>query len=211
VEQNYVGKLPPPPDHTISGYTRDTKGAPVAGVNLAFSGLGSVVSDARGFYERTVKEGWSGTVTPSLGDYTWQPASRDYDNVTADMPDQNYIGKLPEPKVSCEIADVYFEFDSDVIRPESVAELNKLLDCLNAYPERTVQIEGHCCYIGTEEYNLALGEARALAIKRFLIDKGIAEARISTVSFGESRPAFDNSSEETRQYNRRDHFVIKSR
>lgn len=208
-EQNYVGKLPPPKQFTISGYTRNADGKPIAGVRLAFSGLAGAISDTKGFYKHVVTEGWSGTVTPSLGKYSWEPPKRDYRNVAADMAEQNFTGKLPVVEVSCEIADVYFEFDSDVLRSESVAELNNLVECLKAYPAKTVLIEGHCCYIGTEEYNLALGEARATAIKKFLAGQGIAESRISTVSFGESKPIHDNSQEESRQYNRRGHFVVK--
>ena len=210
VEQNYVGKLPPPKEFTISGYTRAKDGKPVSGVNLRFTSLSAAVSDSSGFYKQIVTEGWSGTVTPSLGDYTWEPPKRDYGNVAADMANQNYTGTLPV-KVSCEIADVYFEFDRDIIRTESVSELNNLIECLKAYPGKTVLIEGHCCYIGTEEYNLALGEARALAIKNFLTGKGIAASRISTVSLGEGKPIHDNSKEETRQLNRRGHFVVKTK
>lgn len=108
-----------------------------------------------------------------------------------------------------EFVDIYFEFDKYELRPEARDNLDKATKILTANPELKVQIEGHCCYIGTEEYNMALGEHRAMAIKNYLIDvKGIDESRISTISYGETRPQFDNSREETRRFNRRGHFKV---
>ena len=108
-----------------------------------------------------------------------------------------------------EFIDIYFEFDKYELRPEEMAKLDKAAKILTANPELKVQIEGHCCYIGTEEYNMVLGEHRALAIKEYLVNvKGIDSNRISTISYGESRPEFDNSREETRRFNRRGHFKV---
>ena len=208
-DQDYTGTLPGP--FTISGYTKDKDGKPVAGVSLSATGLSGTSSDDKGYYEFTVDYGWNGTVTPSKGQYKWEPAKRDYSKITKNYDNQNYTGELPPPPpdCECEISDVYFEFDSDVIRPESVGELTKLVECLKCEKEATVLIEGHCCYIGTDEYNLALGEMRANAIAKFLTDHGIDAARISVQSWGEQKPAHDNSSEETRQFNRRGHFILK--
>ena len=66
-----------------------------------------------------------------------------------------------------------------------------------------LEIEGHTCNIGTAEYNLALGERRASAVRDYLVSRGISADRLRTVSYGEERPRYDNSREETRRLNRR--------
>jgi len=70
-----------------------------------------------------------------------------------------------------------------------------------------VVIEGHCDERGSEEYNLALGERRADAVRRYMTDLGVPGGRMSTVSFGESRPAVQGHDESAWRYNRRADFV----
>jgi outer membrane protein OmpA-like peptidoglycan-associated protein len=69
-------------------------------------------------------------------------------------------------------------------------------------------IEGHTCNIGTAEYNLALGDRRANAIREYLVGRGISADRLRTVSYGEERPKYDNAREETRRLNRRAALVM---
>ena len=71
-------------------------------------------------------------------------------------------------------------------------------------------IEGHTCNIGTAEYNLALGERRAAEVRNYLVRRGIAPGRLTTVSYGEERPAHDNGEEATRRLNRRAAFVVRA-
>jgi outer membrane protein OmpA-like peptidoglycan-associated protein len=70
-------------------------------------------------------------------------------------------------------------------------------------------IEGHTCNIGTAEYNLALGERRATAVREYLASRGIAGDRLQTVSFGEERPKHDNNREDTRRLNRRAALTVR--
>jgi len=70
-------------------------------------------------------------------------------------------------------------------------------------------VEGHTCNIGTAEYNLALGERRATAVRDYLTSRGIGANRLRTVSYGEERPKHDNSREETRRLNRRAALVVR--
>ena len=70
-------------------------------------------------------------------------------------------------------------------------------------PTLRVEIEGHTCNIGTAEYNLALGDRRADAVKDYLVSRGVTADRLRTVSYGEERPKYDNAREETRRLNRR--------
>jgi len=74
-----------------------------------------------------------------------------------------------------------------------------------------IEIEGHTCSIGTAEYNLALGDRRATSVKDYLTGRGVSADRLRTVSYGEERPKYDNSREETRRLNRRAAMVVNLR
>jgi len=98
---------------------------------------------------------------------------------------------------------VFFAFDRSDITPEAQQILARQADWLRRYPNVTVTIEGHCDERGTREYNLALGERRAQAVKNVLGAMGIPAARVSTISYGKERPAVPGSSEEAYAQNRR--------
>ena len=104
--------------------------------------------------------------------------------------------------------DIKFEFDSIRLSSEAQEILRKKAQWLKANPNATVTIEGHCDNRGTNEYNLALGDRRAYSAKVFLIDLGIAEKRLQTISFGEERPIDSAETEKAWAKNRRAHFVI---
>ncbi len=103
-------------------------------------------------------------------------------------------------------ADIFFEFDSSTLSAEAESILRAKAEWMRRNPSLTIVIEGHCDNRGTTEYNLALGERRAESVKRFLIDLGIAETRIRTISFGEERPLVRGDNEEAWAKNRRAHF-----
>jgi peptidoglycan-associated lipoprotein len=98
---------------------------------------------------------------------------------------------------------VLFAFDRADITPEAQETLTRQADWLRRYPNVTVTIEGHCDERGTREYNLALGERRAQAVKNVLVALGIPASRISTISYGKERPAVVGSTEDAYAQNRR--------
>jgi outer membrane protein OmpA-like peptidoglycan-associated protein len=104
--------------------------------------------------------------------------------------------------------EVYFPFDQYVLTPESREKIDSVAKYMTDNANVNVTIEGHCCYIGTDEYNLALGQNRADAIRDYLVGKGISTGRLKTVSYGEARPKYDNEKEITRRFNRRGFFVV---
>jgi outer membrane protein OmpA-like peptidoglycan-associated protein len=108
----------------------------------------------------------------------------------------------PAPKVYT-FEDVHFDFDRYSLRPEATRVLDEAVTALRDDPTLRIQIEGHTCNIGTAEYNLALGDRRANAVKDYLASRGVTADRLSTVSYGEERPKYDNAREETRRLNRR--------
>jgi outer membrane protein OmpA-like peptidoglycan-associated protein len=105
--------------------------------------------------------------------------------------------------------DVHFDFDRYSLRPEATRALDEAIKTLQANPELRLEIEGHTCNIGTAEYNLALGERRATAVREYLSSRGISAERLRTVSYGEERPKHDNAREETRRLNRRAALVVR--
>lgn len=112
-------------------------------------------------------------------------------------------------RMAFENENVYFDFDSAQLTPMAQDTLVRKADWLRANPMVSVTIQGNCDERGTAEYNLALGERRAVAAMKFLVDLGIAESRLSTISYGEERPADPRSNEEAWAKNRRDVFVIQ--
>ena len=104
--------------------------------------------------------------------------------------------------------DVHFDFDRYTLRPEATRVLDEAVAAMKQDATLRLQLEGHTCNIGTAEYNLALGDRRANAVRDYLISRGIATGRLSTISYGEERPKYDNAREETRRLNRRAALVV---
>jgi peptidoglycan-associated lipoprotein len=103
---------------------------------------------------------------------------------------------------------VFFELDSSEISGEGQAVLNDNSAVLKKYPAWTVTLEGHCDERGTAEYNLALGERRAIAARAYLVSLGIAADRLRTVSYGKEFPFDPGHDDAAWSKNRRAHFVI---
>ncbi len=101
---------------------------------------------------------------------------------------------------------VYFDFDSSALRPDAIATLQKNAEKIKQVPGVIIQLAGHCDERGTQEYNLALGERRALAVRDYLIKLGIPAERLVTISYGEEFPADPGHDEAAWAKNRRVEF-----
>ena len=106
-----------------------------------------------------------------------------------------------------EVRDAYFDFNKADIRADARTALAQTAQYLRSYPNERVTVEGHCDERGSTEYNLALGDRRASAVKQYLVSLGISADRINTVSFGKEKPFCMQSTEDCYQQNRRGHFV----
>jgi peptidoglycan-associated lipoprotein len=108
------------------------------------------------------------------------------------------------------IKDAYFDFDKSDIRPDAQQALETDADFLKQHPSIKFTIEGKCDDRGSEEYNLSLGERRATAAKKFLVDAGVPADNISTISYGKSKPVAGcdqaSKTEDCWQQNRVDHL-----
>ena len=103
---------------------------------------------------------------------------------------------------------VYFGFDSAELSGKAQATLDRQAAFLNVNPALVVIVEGHADERGTREYNLALGDRRATAVRDYLLAKGLNSARIRTVSYGKERPAVSGSNEDAWEKNRRSATVL---
>ncbi len=117
--------------------------------------------------------------------------------------------KREHGRSSPEMQPIYFDFDQAAIRDDQTGRLEHNAQYLNDHPSARVVIEGNCDERGTNEYNLALGERRAQNAKTYLIELGVDGSRIRTISYGEERPLFTGSDEDSWAQNRRDDFVLE--
>ena len=98
---------------------------------------------------------------------------------------------------------VYFDYDQSSLTSEAQATLDRQAAFLKASPSFRLVIEGHCDERGTREYNLALGDRRASAVRDYLVAKGINSSRLSTISYGKERPSVGGSNDTSYALNRR--------
>lgn len=115
---------------------------------------------------------------------------------------------IMEGRTSGPMVPVYFDFDSSEVRQNQVSRIELDADFMKKNQQLKIRIEGNCDPRGTSEYNMALGERRALSAKRYLVNLGVDEKQLSTISFGEERILLHGQDELAWAQNRRDDFVI---
>lgn len=121
-----------------------------------------------------------------------------------------YLMPIKESPKPITLNNVFFKFAKAELKESSFPELNRLLKLLEDNPGMEIEISGHTCSMGSDEYNLGLSQRRAEAIYDYLIKNGISASRLSAVGYGETMPKASNETEEGRQFNRRVEFLITS-
>jgi OOP family OmpA-OmpF porin len=116
---------------------------------------------------------------------------------------------VPAPAEPDKLEAVYFDFDKYLIKPDGREAIKRNAEWLQKNPAKKVVVEGNCDERGTNEYNMALGQRRADAAAKYLMDLGIAKDRVSTVSYGEEKPVCKDANEACWSKNRRGDFVVK--
>ncbi len=122
--------------------------------------------------------------------------------------DPNAAGNILEGRTHAPMVPVYFDFDKSDIRADQQSRIKKDGDFLVSQATTRIRIEGNCDERGTNEYNMALGERRAMASKKYLTNLGVAANRMDTISYGEEKPLNFGHDEMAWSQNRRDDFVI---
>ena len=126
----------------------------------------------------------------------------------AELPKREPEPVVPVRPEDIKLSNIYFEFDKYDLTAESKSTLSENGRLMMKHSDFSILIEGHCDERGTEEYNLALGEKRALAARDYLVGFGIAKERISVISYGEEKPVDPRHNEEAWAKNRRAKFVV---
>jgi len=134
-------------------------------------------------------------------------------STTSSTQDSGYREGLPDVDIENMLFDrdsglqpVYFDYDRFDLRPDARQALQGNADLIKQAPGVMILIEGHCDERGTQEYNLALGEKRALSVRQYLMNLGISGNQLITISYGKERPADPRSNEEAWARNRRAEF-----
>jgi outer membrane protein OmpA-like peptidoglycan-associated protein len=129
-----------------------------------------------------------------------------YKNPPAEVKEVKGPEKVEKPKVGRQTPvydHVLFDFDKAVLKPEGKVVADKVVADLKAHAGDTLEIEGHTDNVGSDAYNMALGQRRADAVKKYLVEQGIAPERLTAKSLGEGTPAVSNDTPENRKLNRR--------
>jgi len=138
-----------------------------------------------------------------------------HEPVTETIVSQEVTEELPEDLAQLNargyLEDVFFDTDRFDLTPEARGSLTKNAAWLQNHPTISILVEGHCDERNTREYNLALGERRASAVRDYMVFLGIASQRIQIISYGEERPFMRGHDESAWRLNRRSHFVIVAR
>ena len=132
---------------------------------------------------------------------TDQTTTIEEDEVTTAVLDASVEEKTLEPELTADTV-FYFDFDKAILKDESKSALNEHASWLQNSP-RNIRLEGHADERGTREYNMALGERRATAVKEFLVLQGVSAGLIEVVSYGEERAASYGSNDDSWALNRR--------
>jgi peptidoglycan-associated lipoprotein len=151
--------------------------------------------------------------SPGGGDLTPLPATKPVnpeENLTG-IPlsdDLNDLSKFNQDRAALAAHTVHFDYDSATVKANEKVNVEAVAAYLKSTPNVALLVEGHCDERGTEEYNRALGERRALALREALVHSGADANRITTRSFGEDKPVATGHDESAWKQNRRGEFVV---
>ncbi len=210
----------PLPVIKIEGYVVDKENeVPIEGAEVTFRNLSDnlieakQLSDNRGIIDLAIPSGYKYQIEVQADGFV------NIEDLTIDFTDiydndtVAYRLEMTPIKVGQRIAldNIYFDFDKATLRPESQTQLNKVVDFLETNNKIKIEVDGHTCSIGQDDYNQKLSENRALAVKQYLIDNGIKSNRVTSYGFGEKQPLQSNETSTGREQNRRVEFVIKEK
>src|SRR5579859_2645695 len=174
--------------------------------DVSIDGIGAV--QANGSQQVTPTESTTYTLTAKGEGGTQTATARVTVNAPPPPPPPPAPSLTDEQLFAQNVKDVYFDYDKSDVRGDQQSVVQADAAFLQQHPNMSVTVEGHCDERGSTEYNLALGDNRASAVKNALVAAGVAADRVKTVSFGKEKPFCTESNEACWQQNRRGHFVL---
>jgi peptidoglycan-associated lipoprotein len=177
------------------------EGAVITQEQKAVAGETTAAQDDAAARERALRE-------QALREQAEKEAAAKAAKEAADMAKKEAAAKAAAILKELQIADINFDYDKYNLRPDAQEILKKGAPAYLKYRDFKLVVEGHCDERGTAEYNLALGERRAMAAAKYLADLGIEKERIKTISYGKEMPLDKGNDEAAWAKNRRAHFVI---
>ncbi len=206
------------PQTTIAGVLKDENGKPVAGEvriedDSTLERLATVKTDESGHYQTQINEGKAYRMTavaPSM-----MPAAVDRDltgvkrgeHLKQDF-DLVSIQTAIDRGTAFTLRNIFFDFDKWDLKPESLPEINRLVELMNEYPSVRVEIGAHTDSRGSDSYNQELSAKRAQSVVDYLVSRGISRQRLEARGYGESKPIATNDTDEGRALNRRVEFKL---
>ncbi len=174
--------------------------------DISIDGIGAV--QPNGTQQVSPAESTTYTLTAKGAGGTQTATARVTVNAPPPPPPPTTQPSLTEEQLFAQsVKDIYFDYDKSDVRASEQASIQADAAFLQQHPNISFTIEGHCDERGSTEYNLALGDNRASAVKNALVSAGIAADRIKTVSYGKEKPFCTESNQSCWQQNRRGHFV----
>ena len=150
---------------------------------------------------------WRDNARPAIDRTDWVGGDTGATGGHASNPASLHEGWLEDAQI-LKTDTVFFDFDSSVIKASEKPKVSAVADYLKANAGKAVRVEGNCDERGTEEYNRALGERRALAVREELIRLGIGPTEVDTISYGKDKPVAQGHDESAWRQNRRDDFIV---
>ena len=176
--------------------------------------VGGVTGAALGAFESSSYAGWGALIAAATaGGYCWAQGQGQEAMTLVEVEEEPMVPSIdPAPAETLRVElDVKFDFDRQVVKPESYADIRDVAEFMKQFPQTTTVVEGHTDAVGTEAYNQSLSERRAMAVREVLVNEfGIQPGRVDAIGFGEARPVADNDSEEGRAINRRVEAVVEA-
>lgn len=174
--------------------------------DISIEGIGAI--QPNGSQQVTPTESTTYTLTAKGAGGTQSATARVTVNAPPPPPPPPPPSLTEEQLFAQNVKDVYFDYDKSDVRGDQQSLVQADAAFLQQHPNMSVTVEGHCDERGSTEYNLALGDNRASAVKNALVAAGVAADRVKTVSFGKEKPFCTESNEACWQQNRRGHFVL---
>ena len=205
---------PPPPTATLTanpetidkGQSTTLTWQTSNATDISIEGVGAV--QPNGTQQVTPTESTTYTLTAKGAGGTQTATARVTVNAPPPPPPPPPPSLTEEQLFAQNVKDVYFDYDKSDVRADQQSLVQADAAFLQQHPNMSVTIEGHCDERGSTEYNLALGDNRASAVKNALVAAGVPADRVKTVSFGKEKPFCTESNEACWQQNRRGHFVL---